>query len=386
MKQAQWAARLIFLAFGLGISSWAPMVPFAKERLGFDDAQLGLILISCGLGSLGTMPVANWLIHRFGSRCITFLSGLFVSVLLPFLAFAATPLSLGLILFLYGAGTGALNVSINAQAVEIEAKSSTSLMSGFHCLFSTGGLLGALIISALLELKCSLTLSAMAISFIMIALLISQGRHLLPRVLEENKPSGKPKQPFVFPGFNVLLLGMICFIAFMAEGSMVDWSAEFLRSSLNYDPAFAGIGYALFSISMALGRLVGDRIIRRYNVFIVFQAGSFLAACGFVMVVYLGVTYSELFGFCLIGFGASNMVPILFSSCGRLPAASPGFVLTIVTTLGYVGALIGPACIGILAEATTLSFAFASIGLLLMGVGACGRLVIPAPVFKKAIG
>lgn len=379
MKRAQRAARLILLAFGLGISSWAPMVPFAKERLGLDDAQLGSVLLVFGLGALGTMPLTGWLIHRFGSRAITLISGVLVSALLPLLTLAATPLSLSAILFLFGACTGSLNVAINAQAVAIESKSSASLMSGFHCLFSTGGLLGALMISALLELTCPLPLCASAVSLIMLGLLLSQRHYLLPPLFETGSASISTKHRFTIPGFNVFFLGMICFISFMAEGSMLDWSAEYLRSSKGYDPAVAGIGYAFFSITMALGRLVGDSIIKRSSVFFVFQAGSLLAACGFVMVVYAGLPYSELAGFCLIGLGASNMVPILFSSSGRLPGTSPNAALTIVTTLGYVGALIGPAFIGFLAQATTLSFSFATIALLLIGVGLSGRLAIPAP-------
>lgn len=384
MKQAQGAARLIFLAFGLGISSWAPMVPFAKERLGLDDAELGMILFLFGLGALGTMPLTGWLVHRFGSCRLTAISGVFASACLPFLAIASTPFFLSLILFLFGAATGALNVSINAQAVAIESKSEKHLMSGLHCLFSTGGLLGALLVTALLELNFSLLFSASAISFIMLVLILTKKHHLLSFQKENDGRLATPKGRFGFPGFNILFLGMICFLAFVAEGSMLDWSAEFLHSTLDYDPAFAGIGYAIFSISMAFGRLFGDRLIQRFNVFIVFQVGSFLAACGFVMVVYLGLNYCELLGFCLIGLGASNVVPILFSSSGRMGAASPGFALTIVTTLGYVGSLLGPAFIGFLAQATSLNFAFASIAFLLTAVGLTGRFVVIAPSFNKS--
>lgn len=383
MKQTQWAARLIFLAFGMGISSWAPMVPFAKERLGLDDAELGAVLLLFGLGALGTMPLTGFLVQRFGTRAITLASGCMTALLLPFLTVASTPVMLSAILFLFGAWTGALNVSINAQAVVIEQKSGGAIMSGFHCLFSTGGLLGALIVSTLLEQGISLFASSLVISVTIFLLLISQWRHLLGSE-HEQKQTKNSTQLFVFPGIKVIILGMICFLSFMAEGSMLDWSAEFLRASRGYEAANAGIGYACFSIAMAFGRLVGDRVISRTSIYFVFQMGSFLAGCGFMMIVLFNVSYSELFGFCLIGLGASNIVPILFTSSGRFPETSASYALTIVTTLGYVGALIGPAFIGFLAQATTLSFAFASIAVLLFFVGSTGRLAIPVPAHERS--
>lgn len=384
MKKTQIATRLIFLAFGLGISSWAPMVPFAKERLELDDAQLGMLLFIFGIGALGTMPLTGWLVHQYGSRCMTILSGFFVAALLPFLAISSTLFSLSVILFLFGAGTGLMNVSINAQAVAVESKSPTPVMSGFHCLFSTGGLLGALMITALLEFNFPLPFCAFVISCIMSLLLIFQWKHLLH--VEERQTKG-PKEKFnlSLPNGNILFLGVICFIAFISEGSMLDWSAEFLRSSKDYDPSIAGIGYAVFSISMAIGRLFGDRLIKRYTQLKVFQTGSILAAFGFALVVFPTIYHGELLGFCFIGLGASNIVPILFSAAGRISATKAGFALTIVTTIGYGGGLIGPAFIGFLAEATSLSIALASLSACLLGVAASGKLALSIPVEQPVL-
>ena len=377
MNQTRLATRLIFFAFGLCLSSWAPMVPFAKERLDINDAQLGMLLFVIGFGALITMPLTGWLVQRFGSRMMTVLAGLCVSGLLPTLAIAATPLSLGLVLFFFGAVTGLMNVSINAQAVAVEIKSQASIMSGFHCFFSAGGLLGALMVSALLEMNCPLPLCAAAVAFLIIYLLLLKRKHLLS-ASEEQKGECEKKR-FSSPSPAILFLGLICFISFLAEGSMLDWSAEYLRSVRGYDPSIAGIGYALFSIAMAFGRLVGDQLISRFTILKVFQSGCFLAASGFFLVVYPWFMRCELLGFCFIGFGASNIVPILFSASGRIPNANAGHALTIVTTLGYAGGLIGPAFIGFLAEATSLSLSLASIALCLIAAGSFGKRVIPAP-------
>lgn len=373
IKKARLAARLIFLAFGLGISSWAPMVPFAKSRLGLDDAQLGLTLLLFGIGALGTMPLMGFLINRLGSRLVTLLSGLSVILVLPLLTIAQSAFSLGLILFLFGMGTAALNVGINGQAVDVESKSSFPLMSGFHCLFSTGGLLGVVLVSLLLESYLDLLSCALVISSLMTIILVTQWKYLLPA---EQKVFTKQTQTSSVSNVKkILTLSAMCFIAFMSEGSMLDWSAEFLFSTYHYDTAIAGIGYALFSIAMAFGRLVGDRLIHRFGVRAVFQVGCMVSASGYIMATYLRVDHAELTGFCLIGLGAANLVPILFSASGKLAGTSSSYALTIITTGGYVGMLLGPAFIGLLAHATSLSFAFLMMSLLIIAVGINGRAV-----------
>lgn len=383
MKDSKLAARLIFLAYGLGISAWAPMVPIIKDKMQFDDSQLGMILLLFGLGSMVMMPLTGWFIHRFGSRRMIIISISIFSILLPFIPLFSNPYAFSIILFLFGAASGVVNVSINAQAVEIEEKSQSPLMSSFHCLASVGGLFGALIISGLLEFKWPLPLCALTVSFVVLALLVFQKKHLLS--FDQKQSSAAHKKGFKFPGLNVLFLGIICFVSFVAEGSMLNWSAEFLHASKGYSSAFSGLGYALFSISMAFGRLIGGRLIERFNIYFVFQTGCVVAALGFLMVVYLDIVNSEMMGFCLIGLGAANIVPILFSSTGRISGTSSDVALTTVTTLGYMGSLLGPAFIGFLAETTSLSFAFANIALLFIGVGLCGKLAIPAPVLKGQI-
>lgn len=371
LQKARLSTKLIFLAFGLGISSWAPMVPYAKTRLEINDAQLGLILFAFGAGALCAMPLTGWLVSRYGSRLVTLLSGIVVLVTLPFLAIVDTSLLMSAVLFFFGISTGALNVSINAQAVEVESRSDDAVMSGFHCLFSTGGLFGAVVVSFLLERQYDLLTCSIFVSLIMSALLLTQWKNLL---IENPKETAISIQnEWKMPDIKILFLGVLCFIAFMAEGSMLDWSAEFLHSNLQYDPSIAGIGYALFSVFMAIGRLVGDQIIRKIGVLKVFQIGSLLSSSGFFIVTSFSWGYGELIGFCLIGLGASNIVPILFSASGKLSSISPNYALTVVTTIGYIGMLGGPAFIGLLAQVTNLTFAFGCIAFLLIGVSLSGN-------------
>jgi len=378
MKQTCHAIRLIFLAFGLGISAWAPLIPILKSRLELGDAELGMTLFVFGIGALLMMPLTGWLINKVGSRLIILVFGLGMIVTMPFLPMAPTFLFLSIILFFFGMTTGAMNVSMNAQSVEIEIACQSPILSGVHCWFSIGGLIGAALVSSLIALDFKLPYCMLVISCIIATILVTQFPRLLPfqQSYEGSKTNCKR---FGFASKQVLVLGGLCFIAFMAEGSMLDWSAEYLHSEMHYDISTAGIGYAIFSIAMASGRFIGDRMIQKLGSMQVFQLGCLAAACGFLMVVFSPWHYCELLGFCLVGLGASNVVPILFGYSGKIPGVSSDSALTMITTCGYMGLLFGPALIGFVAQATNLSFALSIIAILLVFIGLTGKSAFPAP-------
>ncbi|CAM5565254.1 hypothetical protein [Rhodanobacter lindaniclasticus] len=175
----------------------------------------------------------------------------------------------------------------------------------------------------------------------------------------------------------VLVLGLLCFISFLAEGAMLDWSAVFLREFRGFDVATAGIGYAGFSVAMALVRLAGDRIVTRLGPVLTVRLGACVAAGGFLLAALVAWPPAALIGFALIGLGAANIVPVMFGAAGRLLGASPGISIATVTTLGYAGLLSGPALIGFLAQASSLPVALAAVAGLLLLTAASARLVRP---------
>lgn len=381
MNSARRAISIIFFISGLGLSSWAPMVPYAKSRLGLNEADLGLILLAFGIGALLSMPLTGWLVQRFGSRNVTIYSALLLIVILPILTVAASTLSLSLFLFLFGATCGTLNVSMNSHAVFVEKRNDKPIMSGIHCLFSLGGLAGAGVMSLLLEMGMPLFTCSFTLSVLMAAVLIPQYKSLLPT---DTEATSSAHVPFAFPRGKVIFLGSLCFISFLAEGSMLDWSAVFLRSIHGYEAALAGIGYAIFSVAMAFGRFIGDRFIHRFGPIMTIQVGSLLAASGLLLSVNFSWGYIELIGFGMIGLGAANIVPILFSAAGRLPDTAPSHALAVVTTLGYMGILLGPAFIGFVAQSTSLSTALIGVAVLLIGVGIASRRLELKPALQKA--
>ena len=374
LPAAQRATRLIFLVSGIAMSTWAPMVPYVKVRLGLDDAQLGAALLAFGGGSMLSMPFVGWLAHRLGNRAVIMSAGLLMCLALPALAHVSSVTMLVGTLLYFGMMLGAVDVAMNAYAVEVEHRSGDRLMSGFHGLFSVGGLSGAALLSGLLALGLALPGAAITIA-IALAFTVLWLRHGLRGDAFSGGVDIEERSRPGMPSARAWLLGLMCFVSFMAEGSMLDWSAVFLRDVRGMASASAGFGYACFSVAMAAGRFTGDRLIARYGPVWVVRVGAGVAVVGFLLVACVPQTMATLLGFVLIGLGASNIVPVMFSAAGRLPGAPPAVSIATATTLGYVGLLSGPALIGFVAHASSLSVAFVAVAVLLVLVGLSARMV-----------
>ncbi|MFK2891283.1 MFS transporter [Dyella flagellata] len=357
----------------MAMSAWAPMVPYVKLRLGLDDAQLGSALLAFGGGSMLSMPFVGLLAHRLGNRTMIMAAGLLTCLALPMLARVSSVVMLVVTLLYFGAMLGALNVAMNAYAVEVERRSGDRLMSGFHGLFSVGGLSGAALLSALLALGLTLPFAAVAIA-VALALTVLWLRDDLRGDANSASVDIGRKSRLGLPHARACLLGLLCFVSFMAEGAMLDWSAVFLRDVRGVAPASAGFGYACFSVAMAAGRFSGDRLIARHGPAWAMRVGAGLAAAGFLLVACVPVPAVALLGFVLIGLGASNIVPVMFSAAGRLAGTPPAVAIATATTLGYVGLLSGPALIGFVAHASSLSAAFVGMAGLLVLVALSARI------------
>ena len=355
-RSARRATSAIFLICGTATSSWAPIVPFAKANLGVDEAALGLILLALGGGSMVAMPLAGLAIHNWGSRPVIAAAVLVSCAALPLLAVHISPLLLGATVFAFGAALGAMDVAMNAQAIVVQEAMGRPIMSGFHAFFSVGGLLGAAIMTVLLGAGYSLQMSALMISATLLIVGLANQSQFLP---DRGASSTHVTPAFtIVPSSRVLLLGSLCFISFLAEGAVLDWSAVFLRELRQVDIAVAGIGYAAFSIAMIAGRLTGDRLTDHLGTIPMLRIGSAVCAGGFVAVALIPHSAAALIGFVLIGLGASNIVPVLFSAAGRVPGVPSSIALATVTTIAYAGLLVGPALIGFVAEWTSLPAAF----------------------------
>ncbi|MCX2477956.1 MFS transporter [Pedobacter sp. MC2016-15] len=372
------ATQAIFFVCGLGISSWALMVPFAKERLALNDASLGLILLLLGGGAIAMMPVTGFLIYRFGSRIVILIAAIVVALTLPLLLVMSTVVSLGLVLFIFGAAIGTIDVAMNAQGVQIQNLHGKPIMSSLHGLFSAGGLIGSLGLGFLIKIGLSAVVGAVSLSALLLLIVLLQYRSLLTARHEkelirqfqtetqsgETKTSGTP-----WLKRSVLYLGIMCFIVFLSEGAMLDWSAVFLKENREVDVTLAGLGYAAFSVAMAVMRLLGDKLVARLDGKTVVVYGSLIAAAGLFIAVLTPWLITSLLGFILLGIGAANIVPVFFSEGGRLKNVSSTVAIPAISTLGYAGQLAGPATLGFIAEHTSLPAALGFVGFLMLLVG-----------------
>lgn len=365
----QLSTRVAFLIAGLAMSAWAPLIPYARQRLQADDAQLGLLLLCLGIGSVVGMPLAGGLAARFGCRRVLLCTGTMFCIALPFLATAPTMVGLALALLVFGAGIGIFDVVMNIQAVIVERSARRAIMSGFHGMYSVGGIAGAGGASALMALGASPLVAAVVVASMAVMALAAIAKALLPYAAESGAPA------FVLPRGSVLLIGAVCFALFLAEGAVLDWSAVFLTAVRNSDPATAGFGYVAFAATMTLGRLTGDRVVHRLGAMRVVLFGALLAASGFLLAILAPSWALSVIGFGLVGAGASNVVPVMFSAAGRQQVMPTHLAVAAITTMGYAGVLLGPALLGFVAKATTLSFALGLLAALLLGVAMTARAV-----------
>lgn len=371
--EARLATRLAFLAAGFGLACWAPLVPFAKQRLAVDEGTLGLLLLCIGVGSLASMPFIGLLSARFGSKPIIITGGLGLAILLPLLSLAGSPWALGIALLAFGASLGSLDVAMNIHAVDVERAAGRPLMSGFHALFSVGGFAGATLMTFLL----SSHLSAFEGSLLCSALLGLAIVVAWPRLLRATHTEEAPL--FVMPRGVVLLIACLTAVVFLAEGAILDWSALLITSKALVTKAQGGVGYTLFAAAMTIGRLGGDAVTARIGDRTSLIWGGLVAVGGFVVLLASPVPFLALTGFLMIGMGASNIVPVLFRQSASQRAMPAALAVAAITTTGYAGTLLGPAAVGFVAKALGLPFAFGMLAALLCIIPACASLVTTRP-------
>ncbi|WP_314372716.1 MFS transporter [Sphingomonas paucimobilis] len=363
------ATRISFFVAGFGLACWAPLVPLTKARLVVSDGSLGLLLLCLGLGSVLSMQFAGAFISKLGARPIIIIGGIGQAILLPFLAFAPTVPTMAAALLIFGGFLGLIEVSMNVHAVEVEKRGDKPLMSGFHGLFSVGGFVGSLLLTAILSAGVAPTAGAIGASLLMIVAVLFAA----PRLIDTPQADQTPF--FAVPRGIVALLAILASITFLTEGAMLDWSALLLTDRGILPTAQAGIGYSVFAVAMTAGRLTGDAVVMRLGNRRTMFWGGILAIIGYIVLLIAPTAALALFGFLLIGLGASNTVPVLFRQAGAQTAMPPGLAIAAITTVGYAGVLIGPAGIGSVAQAIGLPGAFVVLTLMLILVPLCAGAV-----------
>ncbi len=351
-QHARWALGMIFLLQGVIWGSWVPHIPLAKERLDVGTGIFGLALLAIAAGAVIAMPLAGVLINRLGSARMTAMTGM-----LSVLAFLGPVLAPALASFMvsafcYGIAIGSMDVAINAHGIAVEKALRRPTISLFHGTFSVGGMAGAFLGAAALGVMGEWT-HAFLVTILLTAIHLACLPFLLPAAIDR----GLPGTGFAWPTGATIGLGLLCFLALMAEGSVIDWSAIMLRQRFALDAGTAALGYGLFSTGMALSRLIGDGLRVKFGAVLLVRGSAVMTALALVAAAALPGPWAAIAALAFAGFGIGNIAPVLFAGGGRLEPEAPGRGIAAVTTLGYFGFLAGPPLIGFVAEVTGLPMA-----------------------------
>ena len=370
------STRFSFFGLGFATAAWAPLIPFAQQRLHFNHADFGLLLLCGGLGAMLAMPATGKIVQRIGCRVPIGFALLLLAVLLPSLSLLNTPLMMAITLFLFGTAAGSLGVALNIQAVVVEKNSLKSLMSGFHGMASLGGLAGVLTITALLALSISAVMSAFAVSLLLVIIIFLSVPYSIKAVENTSlEASSKVKKSIRqrLPQPLIILIGIACFIIFMVEGAAMDWSGIYLTQQYGVNTTFAGLAYTFFAIAMTTGRFTGHYLIRYFGEKKLLTYSAICATLGLALVSIAPYWWLVLVGYTLVGTGCSNIVPIMFSRAGRQTVMPSAVALSCVSTMAYTGILVGPAFIGMVSELIGLSTVFMALSGLLLLIVALNR-------------
>ena len=366
------ANRAAFFTSGLAGASWAPLIPFVQERFALNAQDLGLLLWCAGLGSLCAMPAAGALVPRLGCRFCAAVGALILALCLVTLSQVQQLYVAAAALLCFGAGSVFVSVTANINAAFLEQLLHRPLMSGLHGIYSIGGFIGAALVTMLLGAACSPAAAAgvSAAGCVLMALFCANG--LLPASRLKRRPGraqAQQSQPLHRLTPAVVLIGMLCFVMFMTEGSMLDWSGVFLNKERGVSIEHAGYGYAAFAIAMTIFRLTGDKIVSMLGRRRTLCTGTLLIFCGYSLAVMIPHPLTTLCGFFMIGMGASNVVPQLISYTVSIKGVSINAAVTVVNAIGFTGILCGPALIGFAAQHIGLPQTFMVMSAFVLMVG-----------------
>ncbi|MEU8146689.1 MFS transporter [Nonomuraea sp. NPDC048901] len=356
MSRARVAVYLLFFLAGAAVGTWTARIPAIKENLGLSDGRLSLALLAIAAGAVVGMQAVGRLVDRYGSSRVMIPAALLQGVVLVLPAYAANLGTLAAALFGFGVVHGVLDVSMNANAVEVERAWGRPIMSSFHAVFSIGGFAGAAVGGLFAHLALSPAVTFLSVGAV-IALLAAWAAAWALR----SRPAPVISADGVRPGLpkGILFLGVLAFCCLVGEGAAADWSSVYLREDLAASAGFAAAGYAAFSIMMTAGRLAGDRLAARFGPVALVRGCGLLAAAGLGLALTIGHPVAAVAGFGCFGAGLSCIVPQVFSAAGHRDPAFAGRALARVASIGYLGFLSGPVLIGGIAELSGLPRALA---------------------------
>ena len=372
-RAARAAVTTIFLLNGLILGSWAARIPAIKERLDLGEAELGLALGLVAVGALVAMPVSGWLSARGGSRRTTRLAFVACCLALPLPALAPSYALLLPAALLIGAGNGSLDVAMNAHGVAVERRHTSPILSSFHAAFSCGALIGAGVGAFAANADVDVRWHFLGVAAVALVIGLVASRSFLPADADH---AGEEAGPLLaWPPRALWAVGAIGFCALVVEGATADWSAVYVRESLDSSAGVAALAFAAFSATMTIGRLVGDKLTTAWGAEALIRRGGLLSAAGVAGALLIADPIAATLGFALVGFGIAAIVPVVFRAASEVDGVAPGVGIAAAATTGYFGFLVAPPIIGGVAELTSLPLALGLLVLLSLVMAALASRV-----------
>lgn len=367
------AVSLFYFGQGLAFASWASRIPVIKTQLELTEAQLGTVLLALPIGQLLTMPISGKLVGKYGSHRTLPIAAFVYLFVLCSIAFASNAWQLGGALLLFGIIGNICNISVNTQGVLAEGLYKRSIMSSFHGAWSIAGFTGALI--GLTTQNFNLPTQT---HFYIVMGLMFINIFLNRAYLVQEVALSSDKKSFSFKPDRLLIsLGVIGFCSMATEGAMFDWSGVYFQDIVKAPGQWITLGYASFMIMMAAGRFMGDAVISRIGRKRTLQISGILMFVGMMSAVAFPQLILCTIAFMLVGLGVACNIPSVYSVAGKHKSISSGVALAMVSSVSYLGFLMGPPLIGYIAEAFSLRYSF--------GVFACFGLLMFALTSRLSV-
>ena len=360
LNRIRFAVSLFYFSMGLCFASWASRIPDIKTMLHLSEGDLGSILFAVPVGQLVIMPFSGKLVTRFGSKNILIFSLFFYAGSLVILGLAKTAWELSGALFLFGIFGNLANISVNTQGVDTETLFKKAIMSSFHGAWSIAGFSGALVGLGMLALKLSPLHHFMIIAVLVLIIILFANKFL---IRAKEKIRSEKQKFFSKPDSALIWLGVIGFCCMASEGVMFDWSGVYFKEIIKAPGALVIVGYTSFMIMMASGRFLADFMIRKFGRKKILQISGVLMSTGLFIAVIFPYIIPSTIAFMMVGLGVASVVPTIYSVAGKNPNVPAGEALTIVSSVSFLGFLMGPPVIGYIAEVSSLRVSFGIIGI-----------------------
>lgn len=362
------AVTFLFFFFGGSSATWASRIPTIKLSMNVSDSDWGLVLLFLSIGTLITLPFAGNLIKKLGSKKSTLLFIVLYFLFLIGIGFCDKLWQLKLNLIVYGALGNLTNIAINTQAVDVSKSYKGQIIGSMHGTWSIGGFFASWLGAVMIAKNVPPFEHFILYSSVGIIVSLLLFRYLLLDEVKEEPIENKKKSQYILADKNLIILGFLAFFAMVSEGTMTDWSNEYMRNIVNSDKKYIGYGLTAYMAAMAIGRFISDFVVRKFGPKITLIISGTLIFIGMMSAVLFPTLLTTLISFIIVGLGISAVVPLVYTLAGNSQTTTPQQALTVITSIAFIGFFLGPPGIGFLAEKFSLQISFSFISLFGIGI------------------